>query len=72
MKITELLTKHTIKLQLDSQQKEAVIEELVTVLDTAGKLNDKEGYKAAVVNRENKALRELEKELRFLMRKQQV
>ncbi|MBR3380338.1 MAG: PTS sugar transporter subunit IIA, partial [Bacillus sp. (in: Bacteria)] len=51
MKITELLTKHTIKLQLDSQQKEAVIEELVTVLDTAGKLNDKEGYKAAVVNR---------------------
>lgn len=55
MKITELLTKHTIKLQLDSQQKEAVIEELVTVLDTAGKLNDKEGYKAAVVNREKQS-----------------
>ena len=54
MKITELLTKHTIKLQLDSQQK-AVIEELVTVLDTAGKLNDKEGYKAAVVNREKQS-----------------
>ncbi|AVM23631.1 PTS fructose transporter subunit IIABC [Bacillus pumilus] len=55
MKITELLTKHTIKLQLDSQQKEAVIEELVTVLDTAGKLNDKEGYKAAVINREKQS-----------------
>ncbi|MFA3774794.1 fructose-specific PTS transporter subunit EIIC [Bacillus safensis] len=55
MKITELLTKHTIKLQLDSQQKEAVIEELVTVLDTAGKLNDKEGYKEAVINREKQS-----------------
>ncbi|KIL12585.1 PTS system, fructose-specific IIA component [Bacillus pumilus] len=55
MKITELLTKQTIKLQLDSQQKEAVIEELVTVLDTAGKLNDKEGYKAAVINREKQS-----------------
>ncbi len=55
MKITELLTKHTIKLQLDSQQKEGVIEELVTVLDTAGKLNDKEGYKAAVINREKQS-----------------
>ncbi|MDF2001992.1 fructose-specific PTS transporter subunit EIIC [Bacillus pumilus] len=55
MKITELLTKQTIKLQLDSQQKEAVIEELVTVLDTAGKLNDKEGYKEAVINREKQS-----------------
>ncbi|WP_144494239.1 PTS fructose transporter subunit IIABC [Bacillus pumilus] len=55
MKITELLTKQTIKLQLDSQQKEAVIEELVTVLDTAGKLNDKEGYKEAVTNREKQS-----------------
>ncbi|OUZ06789.1 PTS fructose transporter subunit IIABC [Bacillus pumilus] len=55
MKITELLTKQTIKLQLDSQQKEAVIEELVTVLDTAGKLNDKEGYKEAVLNREKQS-----------------
>ncbi|WP_144503345.1 PTS fructose transporter subunit IIABC [Bacillus pumilus] len=55
MKITELLTKQTIKLQLDSQQKEAVIEELVTVLDTAGKLNDKEVYKEAVINREKQS-----------------
>ncbi|WP_448012198.1 PTS fructose transporter subunit IIABC [Bacillus pumilus] len=55
MKITELLTRQTIKLQLDSQQKEAVIEELVTVLDTAGKLNDKEGYKEAVINREKQS-----------------
>lgn len=55
MKITELLTKQTIKLQLDSQQKEAVIEELVTVLDTGGKLNDKEGYKEAVINREKQS-----------------
>ncbi|MGE6631217.1 PTS fructose transporter subunit IIABC [Bacillus sp. NPDC077027] len=55
MKITELLTKHTIKLDLSSQQKEAVIEELVTVLDGAGKLNDKEGYKEAVLNREKQS-----------------
>ncbi|MFT0802406.1 fructose-specific PTS transporter subunit EIIC [Bacillus swezeyi] len=55
MKITELLTKHTIKLNLESSQKENVIEELVTVLDQAGKLNDKEGYKEAVINREKQS-----------------
>ena len=55
MKITELLTKHTIKLNLESSQKENVIEELVSVLDQAGKLNDKEGYKEAVINREKQS-----------------
>lgn len=55
MKITELLTKHTIKLNLENSQKENVIEELVTVLDQAGKLNDKEGYKEAVINREKQS-----------------
>ncbi|EWH20461.1 PTS fructose transporter subunit IIABC [Bacillus haynesii] len=55
MKITELLTKHTIKLNLESSQKENVIEELVNVLDQAGKLNDKEGYKEAVINREKQS-----------------
>ncbi|WP_270573289.1 PTS fructose transporter subunit IIABC [Bacillus glycinifermentans] len=55
MKITELLTKHTIKLSLESSKKENVIEEMVTVLDQAGKLNDKEGYKEAVINREKQS-----------------
>ncbi|ASB89803.1 fructose-specific PTS transporter subunit EIIC [Bacillus sonorensis] len=55
MKITELLTKHTIKLNLESGKKENVIEEMVTVLDQAGKLNDKEGYKEAVINREKQS-----------------
>lgn len=55
MKITELLTKHTIKLSLESSKKENVIEEMVMVLDQAGKLNDKEGYKEAVINREKQS-----------------
>ncbi|MDA1475718.1 PTS fructose transporter subunit IIABC [Bacillus changyiensis] len=55
MKITELLTKQTIKLNLESSQKENVIDELVTVLDQAGKLSDKAGYKAAVINREKQS-----------------
>ncbi|MDP4122433.1 MAG: fructose-specific PTS transporter subunit EIIC [Bacillota bacterium] len=52
MKITELLTKHTIKLNIESKEKENVIDEMVTVLDKAGKLNDRQAYKEAILNRE--------------------
>lgn len=55
MKITELLTKNTIKLAVESTQKDKVIEELVDVLDQAGKLNDREGYKEAVLDREKQS-----------------
>ncbi|MFP9202756.1 PTS sugar transporter subunit IIA, partial [Enterococcus faecalis] len=53
MKITELLTKHTIKLNIESKEKENVIDEMVTVLDKAGKLNDRQAYKEAILNRES-------------------
>ncbi|MGG3626412.1 fructose-specific PTS transporter subunit EIIC [Bacillus gobiensis] len=55
MKITELLTKNTIKLAIENTQKDMVIDELVDVLDQAGKLNDREGYKEAVLNREKQS-----------------
>ncbi|KYD04922.1 PTS fructose transporter subunit IIABC [Bacillus atrophaeus] len=55
MKITELLTKHTIKLNIESKEKENVIDEMVTVLDQAGKLNDRAAYKEAILNRESQS-----------------
>ncbi|MDO7347037.1 PTS fructose transporter subunit IIA [Bacillus subtilis] len=55
MKITELLTKHTIKLNIESKEKENVIDEMVTVLDKAGKLNDRQAYKEAILNRESQS-----------------
>lgn len=55
MKITELLTKNTIHLHLKSSQKADVIEELVQVLDAAGKLNDRAEYKQAIFHREEQS-----------------
>ncbi|PRP51077.1 PTS fructose transporter subunit IIA [Bacillus halotolerans] len=55
MKITELLTKHTIKLNIESKEKENVIDEMVTVLDKAGKLNDRQAYQEAILNRESQS-----------------
>ncbi|UTL74181.1 PTS fructose transporter subunit IIABC [Bacillus halotolerans] len=55
MKITDLLTKHTIKLNIESKEKENVIDEMVTVLDKAGKLNDRQAYKEAILNRESQS-----------------
>lgn len=53
MKITELLEKDTIKIRLDAENKAGVIDELVNILDSAGKLNDKEEYKNAILKRES-------------------
>ncbi|TDT63686.1 PTS fructose transporter subunit IIABC [Fonticella tunisiensis] len=52
MKITELLTKDTIILELKSRTKAEVIDELVNKLYSAGKLNDKDEYKKAILERE--------------------
>ncbi|WP_042355914.1 PTS fructose transporter subunit IIABC [Bacillus rubiinfantis] len=52
MKITELLTNQTMNLALKSSQKVDVIDELVSVLDAAGKLSDKLQYKQEILNRE--------------------
>ncbi|KAA0545294.1 PTS fructose transporter subunit IIA [Bacillus sp. BGMRC 2118] len=52
MKITELLREDTILLNLQSKTKADVIQELVDKLDAAGRLNDKEKYKEAILARE--------------------
>ncbi|WP_416730510.1 PTS fructose transporter subunit IIABC [Fictibacillus sp. JL2B1089] len=55
MKITDVLTKDTILLNLQSQSKVAVIDELIEKLYSAGKLNDKKAYKEAILARENQS-----------------
>ncbi|MDR7074574.1 PTS fructose transporter subunit IIABC [Fictibacillus barbaricus] len=55
MKITELLTKETIILDLQAQAKETVIDELIDKLHSAGKLNNKEDYKKAILARESQS-----------------
>jgi PTS system fructose-specific IIC component len=52
MRITDLLTKDTIILELEASTKEEVIEELVNKLDEAGKLHDKEAFKESIFARE--------------------
>ena len=52
MNITDLLKKDTIQLNLRSRSKAEVIEELVDVLDRAGKLSDRNGYRDAILARE--------------------
>ncbi|QXE17386.1 PTS fructose transporter subunit IIABC [Clostridium sp. 001] len=53
MKITELLEENTIKLKLDSNTKLEVIDELISILDSAEKLNDKDEYKKQILKRES-------------------
>jgi PTS system fructose-specific IIC component len=53
MKITELLTKETIIVDLKSTTKVDVIDELTNKLDRAGRLRDKEEFKNAIWKREN-------------------
>ncbi len=55
MRITELLTKETISLSLKSTQKKDVLEELVTVLDSAGVLGEPSQYKNAILAREEQS-----------------
>lgn len=52
MKITDLLTKETVTLQLRSSNKSDVIKELIDSLDRAGKLADKRKYEEAILARE--------------------
>ncbi|WP_455660526.1 PTS fructose transporter subunit IIABC [Pradoshia sp.] len=55
MKITDLLKKETIILHLSSSNKQEVIDELVNKLDEAGRLSDREGYKQAIIKREEQS-----------------
>ncbi|OIU72794.1 PTS fructose transporter subunit IIABC [Rossellomorea aquimaris] len=55
MRITELLRKETIALNLQASSKKSVIDELVSVLDKGGKLQDAEEFKKAIHNRESQS-----------------
>lgn len=55
MKITEILTKDTIHLNLVGSSKLEVIDQLVDVLDRAGKLTDAKEYKAGILKREEQS-----------------
>ena len=54
MRITELLTKDTIAMDLSASDKNGVIDELVNQLDKAGKLSDVASFKEAIHNIESK------------------
>ncbi|ELK47999.1 fructose-specific PTS transporter subunit EIIC [Halobacillus sp. ACCC02827] len=55
MKITDLLTKDTILLNMSAASKPEAIDELVGKLDTAGKLNDRAAFKQAIEAREEQS-----------------
>ncbi|TDM03631.1 PTS fructose transporter subunit IIABC [Macrococcus carouselicus] len=52
MRITDLLTRSTIAMDLNAETKDQVIDELVETLWNAGKLNDREAYRTAIHARE--------------------
>ncbi|MFB5194410.1 fructose-specific PTS transporter subunit EIIC [Neobacillus sp. KR4-4] len=55
MKITELLSKNTILLNIEGNQKEAAIDQLVDVLSKAEKISDRAEFKAAILKREEQS-----------------
>lgn len=55
MRITELLTRETIAMDLDATSKESVIDALVDQLDHAGILSDVKAFKEAIMAREGQS-----------------
>ncbi|GAB3071201.1 fructose-specific PTS transporter subunit EIIC [Salinicoccus sesuvii] len=55
MRITELLTKDTINMNVRASSKDAVITELVDGLFKAGKISEKDGFEAAIHKRESQS-----------------
>ncbi|MHD0398414.1 PTS fructose transporter subunit IIABC [Staphylococcus simulans] len=55
MRITELLTRETIAMDLDATSKEGVIDALVDQLDHAGILSDVKAFKDAIMTREGQS-----------------
>ncbi|UOQ45876.1 fructose-specific PTS transporter subunit EIIC [Halobacillus salinarum] len=55
MKITDLLTKDTILLNMQASSKAEAIDELIGKLDRAGKLNNRDEYKQAIEAREQQS-----------------
>lgn len=52
MRIIDLISKDSVKLNLVSQDKSNVIDELVDLVDNSGNLNDSDEYKEAILARE--------------------
>lgn len=55
MKITELLSKNTILLDIKGTEKASTIDQLVDVLLKADKISDRDDFKAAIVKREEQS-----------------
>lgn len=55
MRITELLTRDTVTLSMNGKSKANAIDELVNVLDKAGKLSDSKKYREGIINREKQS-----------------
>ncbi|WP_100406345.1 PTS fructose transporter subunit IIABC [Bacillus solitudinis] len=55
MRISDLLKRDTMLLQLKASEKEAVIDELVNKLNQAGRLNDRGAFKEAILKREEQS-----------------
>lgn len=72
MKITELLKRDTVIINLTASNKEAVIDELVEKLDGANRLNSKAEFKEAILKRESQSTTGIGKGLQSLMRKQKL
>lgn len=72
MKITELLKRDTVIMNLTASNKEAVIDELVEKLNGANRLNSKAEFKEAILKRSHKVQLALVKGLLYLMRKQKL
>ncbi|MGL6167010.1 MAG: PTS sugar transporter subunit IIA, partial [Fusobacteriaceae bacterium] len=60
MKITEMLTKETIELNLEAKTKSEVIDKMVDILFNAGKINNKEVFKEGILKRESQSSTGLE------------
>lgn len=52
MRITELLTRETILLSMRASAKQDAVDELVGVLERAGKITDRNVFKEAILKRE--------------------
>jgi PTS system fructose-specific IIC component len=55
MKITDLLKKDTVIIDLAATSKDAAIEEMAKKLDIAGRLNNFDGFKEAIMKRESQS-----------------
>ncbi|RBW68862.1 PTS fructose transporter subunit IIA [Bacillus taeanensis] len=55
MNFTDLITEDLIALQLEGSTREAVMDEMIAMLDASGALVDKEGFKTALYERERQS-----------------